>query len=108
MESWFDEALELPYAEVLTRWGFPAVHTEANFKKPSRNGEVLTFQVKLGRIGRSSIKLEYLVWGPDGVLRATGATTCATVGLDPNLPDHLKAVGIPAKLRTAMEDFNSR
>lgn len=105
METWFAERLGRPYADVVQEVGFPAVHTEADFKAPCRMGEALIIALSVGQLGRSSFKLEYRVEGPDGSLRATGHTVCALVGLVPGAPDHLRAIRIPDDLRGRIEAF---
>ncbi len=107
METWFAERLGRDYAEVVQTVGFPAVHTEADFKRPCRLGERLVIALSVGHLGRSSFKLEYRVEGPDGSLRATGHTVCALVGLVPGTPEHLRAIRIPTDLRTRVEQFMS-
>jgi len=105
METWFSECLGHAYAEVVQTVGFPAVHTEADFKAPCRLGEALVIGLSVGHLGRSSFRLDYRVEGPDGTLLATGATTCALVGLVPGTPEHLKAIRIPPWLRSPITTF---
>lgn len=76
MEAWFGDALGLPYHQVLQRHGFPAVHTEADYQRPCAFGERVVVELRVGRIGGSSVRLDYRVVGPagDGDVRATGHT----------------------------------
>jgi 4-hydroxybenzoyl-CoA thioesterase len=107
MESWFDQALNLPYSEVLERYGFPAVHTEADFIKPSRMGERIQIQLRVGRIGASSFRLDYEVVGPDDEPRVRGNTVVAMIGVLPDQSDHFRPVRIPAELRDKIRSFIS-
>lgn len=105
MEAWFGAALGQPYHELLQRYGLPAVHTEADYAVPVRFGDVIHVELRLGRLGGSSVRLDYRVVGEDGGLRATGSTTCVLMGTDPALPDHMAAVPIPDRLRERLERF---
>jgi 4-hydroxybenzoyl-CoA thioesterase len=107
MESWFDQALGLPYSEVLQRYGFPAVHTEADFIKPSRMGEEIRIQLRVANLGASSFRLDYTVLGPDHAIRARGHTDVAMIGLKTDEPDHFRPVRIPQSLRERIESFMS-
>jgi 4-hydroxybenzoyl-CoA thioesterase len=107
METWFSDALGLAYAQVVVgrKIGFPAVHSEADFKVPCAFGEAITVELRVGKLGRSSIALEYVVRGVDGVLRLTGATTSVVMDLDPASPGFRRAVALPDDLRARIERF---
>ena len=105
MESWFDQALGLPYAEVLQRHGFPAVHTEADFIKPSTMGEQIRILLRIGKIGASSFRLDYEVLGPDDEIRARGHTVVAMIGVLSDQADHFRPVRIPTDLRDRIQAF---
>ena len=59
MESWFEQGLQRPYADVLQHVGFPAVHTEADFRRPCRLGEALDIEVRVGDLGKKRFRLDY-------------------------------------------------
>ena len=107
METWFSAALGLPYAQVVMgrKIGFPAVHSEADFKVPCAFGEAIAVELRVGKLGRSSIALEYQVRGADGGLRLTGATTSVVMDLDPASPGFRRAVALPDDLRARIERF---
>lgn len=109
METWFGDALGAPYDDVITvrRIGFPTVHTEADFRAPTRFGERVAVELRVGRIGGSSIELVYRVCGPggDADLRATGRTVVALMDLDPASPGFRRGLPIPADLRARIEAF---
>ena len=107
MESWFDQALKLPYSEVLQRYGFPAVHTEADFIKPSRMGERIQIQLRIGSIGASSFRLDYEVLGPGEEPRVRGHTVVAMIGVLADQSDHFRPVRIPTELRDKILAFIS-
>ncbi len=105
MEAWFGEALGVDYHVLLRRHGLPAVHTEADYAAPVRFGDRVLVELRLGHLGRSSLRLDYRVVGTDGVLRATGSTTTVLIGTDPSAADHMQPVPIPGPLRSALEHF---
>jgi 4-hydroxybenzoyl-CoA thioesterase len=107
MESWFGNALGLPYQEVIVgrKLGFPSVHTEADFVHPTRFGERIAVELRVAKLGRSSIALAYRVRGPDGELRATGRTVCAVMDLDPDSATHRRSRPVPDDIRAAIEAF---
>jgi len=107
MESWFAQALGLPYAEVVRgrKLGFPAVHTEADFRRPCFLGDEVDITLRVAALGNKSIRLEYVVTDDDGEVRATGATVCVVTRLDPQAEDHLAAISVPDDLRDRIEAF---
>ncbi|HWB73374.1 MAG TPA: acyl-CoA thioesterase [Nannocystaceae bacterium] len=109
METWFGERLGLPYDQVIVqrKIGFPSVHTEADFTKPTRFGETVSVELRLAAIGRSSLTLDYRVVGPggDGDLRATGRTVVALMDLDPASAGFRRKLPIPDDLRAQLEAF---
>jgi len=109
MESWFGDALGAPYEDVIVgrRIGFPAVHTEADFRAPTRFGERVDVELRVGRVGTASIELLYRVRGPGGDTdeRATGRTVVALMDLDPDSPGFRKSLPIPDDLRARIDAF---
>lgn len=107
METWFAAGLGLSYAQLIVgrKLGFPAVHTEADFNAPCALGEAIAVELRVARLGRSSIGLDYVVRGIDGVLRLTGASTCVVMDLDPTSPSFRRAVALPDDLRARIEHF---
>ena len=57
----------------------PIVHTECDYVRPIRMGDKLTIELTLGRIGKSSYTLHYLLLGEDGELRAKVETVHVSV-----------------------------
>jgi len=110
METWFSAGLGLSYAGLILerKLGFPAVHSEADFKAPCALGDSIAVELRVARLGRSSIGLEYVVRGgagDRGDVRLTGATTCVVMDLDPASPGFRRAVAIPDELRARIERF---
>jgi 4-hydroxybenzoyl-CoA thioesterase len=69
VEDWFNGGLALPFGEfhARDRLGLPMVRLECEFLRPSRVGERLAFDLRVLRIGRSSLDL--------GVAARAGAET---------------------------------
>lgn len=111
MESWFGapppKGLGLPYQSVIVgrRLGFPSVHTEADFRVPTRFGERIDVELRVAKLGRTSITLDYVVRGVAGEVRATGRTVVAVMDLDPSSPTHHRGCPLPDDIRAAIEAF---
>ena len=56
MEACFEEYLGIPYAEMIETIGFPAVQTSAEFRLPVPVGSSIDIEVRIERLGRSSIE----------------------------------------------------
>jgi 4-hydroxybenzoyl-CoA thioesterase len=59
IEDWYKAELKHDYAELVmgSRFGFPFVHIECDFKIPSMMGEVIDLTLLVERIGRSSLAI---------------------------------------------------
>ncbi len=104
MEGWFDDVLGLRYADMVNvrKLGFPAVHTEADFRSPVVMGQEIAVELRVVQLGRSSIHLAYvvrLVGAPADDVRLVGATVCVVMDLDPQRPTFRRAVPLPDDLR---------
>lgn len=104
METWFDAALGMPYAALIggRKIGFPAVHTEADFKLPCAMGEEIGVELRVAELGRSSIRFAYAartLGDATAPVRLTGATVCVVMDLDPSRPTFRRALAVPEDLR---------
>lgn len=103
VERWFEEALGIDFDTLHRKMnrGIPAVRTEADFVKPSRLSEVLTFGLEVEKMGGSSLILRVTAHGPDKVLRVRfhHVVVFSTMGPPP------KPVRIPNDLREKIEAF---
>jgi 4-hydroxybenzoyl-CoA thioesterase len=109
METWFPAELGFGYDEFVRvrKLGFPAVHSEADFERPSRFGERIAVHLRVTKLGRSSIAFAYEVHGDDG-RRATGRSVCVVMDLDPASAGHGRAVAMPEDLRAQILEFGIR
>lgn len=76
----FWASIGYPWHEVIwkERWGTPTVHLTCDFSIPSLFGEVLTFELRVVKVGRSSVTLKHLIscgdeqrWNSTQVLAAS-------------------------------------
>jgi 4-hydroxybenzoyl-CoA thioesterase len=108
MERWFADALGVPYDALILgrRLGLPSVHAEADFRAPCRFGERMTVELRVPKLGRTSIELAYrVVVAGEAEPRLTGRTVCALMDLDPARPTHARAVPWPEDLRARIAAF---
>ena len=107
METWFPAQLGFGYDEFVRdrKLGFPAVHSEADFERPSRFGDRIELHQRVTRLGRTSISFAYELFGHDGQRRATGRSVCVVMNLDPASAGHGAAVELPPDLRARIEAF---
>ncbi len=109
MERWFGDALEQPYDGLILgrKLGLPSVHTEADFRTPCRFGDALVVELRVARLGRTSLELAYRVRGVDDhrAPRLVGRTVCALMDLDPDRETYRRAVPWPEDLRAKIEAF---
>jgi 4-hydroxybenzoyl-CoA thioesterase len=101
IEDWFNEALHVDYAEMITvrKIGMPTVRLECDFMSPGAFGSTIEWQLSVERIGNSSVTL--VVHGlADTVRRFTlRIVLVATAG-------HSKgAMPLPDDMREAMMRF---
>src|ERR1700750_2314714 len=95
IEDWYTEELGYNYAEIImgSRYGFPFVHIECDFKVPSRMGDVIDLTLLVERVGRSSLGIA-IVCHRDGVERLRARMVTAMMSLETHgavpLPDALR------------------
>ena len=76
----FWSSIGYPWHEVIwkERWGTPTVHLTCDFSKPSLFGEILTFEIRVVKVGRSSVTFKHQIscgdekrWNSTQVLAAS-------------------------------------
>jgi 4-hydroxybenzoyl-CoA thioesterase len=101
VERWFDEALRIPYAQLLgaRRTGLPTVRLEVDFTAVSRHGDLLTQRLEVERAGRSSLVLVIHFSGAGELrLRARQVLVCTSL-------DTHRAQPLPHDLRVALAPY---
>jgi 1,4-dihydroxy-2-naphthoyl-CoA hydrolase len=75
----------------------PIAHSEADYRRPIRHGDVIDVRIDVTRVGRASFTLRYHVTGAGGDLRAEATTVHAFVDRGT-----LKPIPIPEPLRAIL------
>ena len=100
METWFNEGLGEDYAAfVHDGHGLPTVKIECEFVAPNPLGDVIALELAIAKLGSASITFRYT-----GRARGRECVRATIVSVHSSL-EPLKAVAIPARLRSAMERF---
>jgi 4-hydroxybenzoyl-CoA thioesterase len=100
-EDFFDTAAPLSYPDLINvrRMGFPTVHIDADFKAPLVYGDTAIVEVRVLKIGRSSVDFGYEIKRRrDGALAFTANITCAYMNLDTK-----RAVPLDDEMRTLFD-----
>ncbi len=106
VEDWFIAALGLPYYEIVgkRRVGLGYAHASADFRRPARMGERLTYAVHVERVGAKSLTLRIEARHGNGeVLSAKlviAVTDLAEGGAIP-VPDDIRAAVTAYREKTA-------
>lgn len=97
-EDFFADQVGVPYAQMLQkrRVGYPAVHTESDFKAPLRFGDPLRIVLDTVRLGTRSLTNRYqLFHAEQGTLCAQIQIVTASISMDTyasvDLPDDVRA-----------------
>ena len=102
IEDWFDELVGISFQTMHQDWklGVPLVHTETDFLKASRIGDVLTFTLQLKKLGGKS--LTFLIEATkngETRLRCHHVLACVSLG------DTLKGKEMPEEFRKRLEPY---
>ena len=97
-------ALGYPYAtlwEQLDIW-LPRVQAHFDYRSPARLDELLDIDAWVGRIGRSSIRLEFLMHKPNGEVAAEAYVVIVAIGRKDS-----RSVDVPQALLDAMAPYRA-
>jgi len=97
-------AVGFPYATLWDRldiW-LPRVQFHLDYRNPARLDELLDTEIWVGRIGRSSIRLEFLVKKPGGDLAAEGYLVIVSIDRK-----NARSVDVPKPLLDALAPYTS-
>lgn len=99
VEDWITQGLGISYAELLgpRRVGLPTVSLKTEFRRVSRMGDELVQRIAIQRLGRSSLTLNIVFAGHDGLRVAFEQVLVCT-----SLETH-QSQEFPADLRAALE-----
>ncbi len=104
IEDWYGQELGYDYAELImgSRFGFPFVHLDCDFKMPSRMGDVIDLTLLVERVGRSSLGIA-IVCHKDGLERLRAHMVTAMMSLETHQP-----VPLPPALRAKIEAYRQK
>jgi 4-hydroxybenzoyl-CoA thioesterase len=104
VEDWFNIELGVDYAGIfLDRGvGLPTAHTECNFIKPCRLGEMLNLSLRLTKVGSTSLSVEFF-GTVNGEQRLHGQSVLVFIDLKDGTP-----VLIPNDLREKLEAYQAQ
>ncbi len=104
IEDWYTEQLGVDYANLILndRHGFPFVHIETDFKRPSRMGEHLDLTLLLMKIGFSSLSV-VIVGHLAGIERLRSRLVTAMMSLETQ-----QKVELPHLLHYKFESYVKR
>jgi 4-hydroxybenzoyl-CoA thioesterase len=104
IEDWYGQQLGYDYAELVmgSRYGFPFVHIECDFKVPSRMGETIDLTLLIDRVGRSSLGI-VIVCHLEGIERLRARMVTAMMSLESRKP-----VPLPQGLRDKIEAYRQQ
>ncbi len=97
-------AVGFPYATLWDRldiW-LPRVQFHLDYRNPARLDELLDIEIWVGRIGRSSIRLEFVVKKPGGDLAAEGYLVIVSIDRK-----NAKSVDVPKALLDALAPYTT-
>jgi 4-hydroxybenzoyl-CoA thioesterase len=94
----FWATIGFPWPGLITvrKIGTPTVHLTCDFARPSMFGDVLTFKLRISRVGGSSLHLQHVVSGANGMRWRARQILAAT-----SLVDH-HAIPWPDDIRAAL------
>ena len=102
VEDWFREALDWSFDAMhgAAQAGVPTAEVSCRFVAPSRLGELLTRELRVTRLGRTSFSLQVRFVGPAADLRVEIAQRLVCVDTGEMMPRAL-----PPEVRAGMERF---
>ncbi|WP_374347117.1 acyl-CoA thioesterase [Chitinimonas sp.] len=99
VEDWFTEGLDVSFSDMIgpRRLGLPLVKLECEFASPSRQGDMLTMDLRLVRLGRRSLTVDI-----DAHVAGALRMRCRQVMVQTSL-DNGCSVDIPPDIRHALQ-----
>ena len=100
MEAWFGDRLGWPWPSLHGPDGMavPTVAVEVHFSAPSRHGDLLTFTLRVTRVGRTSVGLS-IVATCGGEVRLSATQTLVCIAKETGRP-----VAWPEDIRERLEE----
>jgi 4-hydroxybenzoyl-CoA thioesterase len=104
LEEFFEAEVGIDYPAILKRHrlGFPTVHLETNFRRSLRYGDLIDVEIKVLRVGRTSV-----TWGYKGYNGQTLAVEGQNVTVSMNM-DTFEKTETPAWLIKSLKAYRQR
>ncbi len=101
VEDWFNNGLKVNYAQLVLKQGIglPTAHTECDFRKPCKLGELLELSVNLLKLGRSSMTVQYRGC-VNGEVRLEAQSVLVAISLEDGKPRKIEN-----DLRAKLEEY---
>lgn len=100
VETFFDEAVGLPFEDLLVHGGIPTAEIRTQFKAPSRHGDRIELALDCTSVGRTSLGLEIVATCRDEIRFVSNSTL---VFVDGNGRPTPWTPEVEAKLKAMME-----
>jgi 4-hydroxybenzoyl-CoA thioesterase len=104
MEEWFEKGLGHKYSDVITEYGFPAVHTEATYHKAIPMGMTLRIHLRVSTLGRSSMGLAFRIVDETEICLAEGKVRVVCISVRQG-QFQFASTEIPLFLREKMQEY---
>lgn len=108
-EFWGAEGIDRARFFAGAEYLVPIAHSEADYRRPIRHGEVIGVRIDVTRVGRASFSLRFHVTGPEGDVRVEASTVHAFVdraAMRPiPIPETLRAILTRHLLREPAPDL---
>ena len=102
VEDWCRDELQFSFAEIINArgWGLPTVHLDVDFLSPSSFGDLITAELSVRSLGRSSVSISIALRGHDGRERVRGEVVLVLTERGRN-----RSIAIPDELRERILAF---
>lgn len=104
VEDFYEEALGLPFSELIKVEGIPTVDLKIQFKKPAFLGDILSKYLWIKNVGSSSLTCGIQFEHADKSICLQGEVTLVRVSVATNRKD-IKAIPFSDELRAQFEKY---
>ncbi|NUO81134.1 acyl-CoA thioesterase, partial [candidate division KSB1 bacterium] len=103
-ETEFFRAVGFPYSKLFEQFDFwlPRVQLHFDFRRPALLDDLLEVEIWVGRIGQSSLRLEFCVRKVEGEITAEGYEVVVAIARK-----NFQSIPVPAELVTALEPYRA-
>lgn len=104
VDDWTRTALQFSFNDMIISrgYGLPTVHIEVDFVAPSVFGDVLSAELSVRKLGTSSISIDVVLRGPDGMDRVRANVVLVLTNKQEN-----QAIPVPTEIRERIALFQA-